>query len=135
MASIAGLHEHTAQYHPRELLASCRLGVILGALITADISCCRSQKATPFQWHPAVDVRGLPQLTHIVWLRQVNGLQQVKFKDILQHYKKQPQCRTEVFRTVIIEQSLDDHQAVKTGDIIEFYNSVLIPACKGFVLE
>ena len=65
----------------------------------------------------------------------MNGLRQVSFKEMLQHYKRQPQCKTDVFRTVIIEQSLDDLAVTKTGDIIEFYNSVLIPSLKSFVLE
>ena len=66
---------------------------------------------------------------------QVNGLRQASFKEMLQHYKKQPQCKPEVFKTVIIEQSLDDLTVSKTGDIIEFYNAVLIPTVKSFVLE
>lgn len=66
---------------------------------------------------------------------QVNGLHQASFKQMLQHYKKQPQCKPEVFRTVIIEQSLDELTVTRTGDIIEFYNAVLIPTVKQFVLE
>ena len=54
---------------------------------------------------------------------------------MLQHYKKQPQARPDVFRSVIIEQSPTDLTVSKTGDIIEFYNAVLIPNIKAFVLE
>ncbi|KAK9811088.1 hypothetical protein WJX73_001682 [Symbiochloris irregularis] len=66
---------------------------------------------------------------------KVYGLPQAKFKEILQHYKKQPQGRPDVFRQVVIEQSCDDQTAARTGDIIEFYNSVLIPVTKSFVLD
>ena len=54
---------------------------------------------------------------------------------MLQHYKKQPQARPDVFRSVIIEQNPGDLAVSKTGDIIEYYNAVLIPAIKAFVLE
>ena len=66
---------------------------------------------------------------------QVNSLKRISFKELLQHYKKQPQARPDIFRSVIIEQSPNDLAVTKTGDIIEFYNAVLIPAIKNFVLE
>ena len=66
---------------------------------------------------------------------QVNSLKRISFKEMLQHYKKQPQARPDIFRSVIIEQSPNDLAVTKTGDIIEFYNAVLIPAIKNFVLE
>lgn len=66
---------------------------------------------------------------------QVNSVKQASFKEMLQHYRRQPQCKTDVFRTVVIEQSLQDFTVTCTGDIIEFYNAVLIPSLKSFVLE
>lgn len=66
---------------------------------------------------------------------QVNSLSRISFKEMLQHYKKQPQARPDIFRSVIIEQTPTDLTVSKTGDIIEFYNVVLIPAIKSFVLE
>ena len=66
---------------------------------------------------------------------QVNSLKQISFKEIIQHYKKQPQAKTEIFRTVIIAQSDPDLMVSRTGDIIEFYNAVFIPTVKSFVLK
>ena len=66
---------------------------------------------------------------------QVNSLKQITFKEIIQHYKKQPQAKTDVFRTVVTAQSDPDLNVTKTGDIIEFYNAVFIPTVKSFVLK
>lgn len=66
---------------------------------------------------------------------QVNHLGQISFKEIIQHYKKQPQAKTDIFRTVIIAQSEPELAVSQTGDIIEFYNSVFIPTVKPFVLQ
>ena len=68
-------------------------------------------------------------------LLQVNTLKQISFKEIIQHYKKQPQCKTDIFRTVVIHQANPELVISKTGDIIEFYNVVFIPAVKAFVLR
>ena len=66
---------------------------------------------------------------------QVNHLKQISFKEIIQHYKKQPQAKTDIFRTVIIAQSEPELAVSQTGDIIEFYNTVFIPTVKPFVLQ
>ena len=68
-------------------------------------------------------------------LVQVNHLKQISFKEIIQHYKKQPQAKTDIFRTVIISQCELELSVEQTGDIIEFYNSVFIPMVKPFVLQ
>ena len=82
------------------------------------------------------DFQALTMLwVHLPSCVQVNSLKRISFKEMLQHYKKQPQARPDIFRSVIIEQSPNDLAVTKTGDIIEFYNAVLIPAVKNFVLE
>lgn len=73
--------------------------------------------------------------TNIAHGVQVNSLKQITFKEIIQHYKKQPQAKTEIFRTVVITQSDPDLMVSQTGDIIEFYNAVFIPTVKSFVLK
>ena len=45
------------------------------------------------------------------------------------------QAKIDIFRTVIIAQSEPDMAVTKTGDIIEFYNTVFIPTVKQFVLQ
>ncbi|KAK9815768.1 hypothetical protein WJX72_009183 [[Myrmecia] bisecta] len=66
---------------------------------------------------------------------KVNQLSQVSFKEIIQHYRRQPQAKSDIFRTVIIHQSEPDLQVQKTGDVIEFYNAVFIPTIKAFLLK
>ena len=73
--------------------------------------------------------------SNVMMVLQVNHLKQISFKEIIQHYKKQPQAKTDIFRTVIIAQSEPDMAVSHTGDIIEFYNSVFIPTVKPFVLQ
>ena len=63
-------------------------------------------------------------------LAQVNSLKLISFKEIIQHYKKQPQAKTDIFRTVVITQSDPELLVSKTGDIIEFYNAIFIPTVK-----
>lgn len=72
---------------------------------------------------------------HSIEVLQVNSLKQISFKEIIQHYKKQPQAKTDIFRTVVIAQSEPELVPSKTGDIIEFYNAVFIPTVKAFVLK
>ncbi|KAK9837434.1 hypothetical protein WJX81_002188 [Elliptochloris bilobata] len=74
-------------------------------------------------------------LSALYGVAKVHALRQVTFKDIIAHYKRQPQARTPVFRTVAITLTDPDLQVVKTGDVIEFYNAVFIPAVKAFVLR
>ena len=65
----------------------------------------------------------------------MNSLKQISFKEIIQHYKKQPQAKTDIFRTVAITQTGPELIVSKTGDIIEFYNAVFIATVKPFVLK
>ena len=44
------------------------------------------------------------------------------FRDIIYHYQKQPQCREDVFWTVILSQSDPELEVKQQGDIILFYN-------------
>lgn len=69
---------------------------------------------------------------------------EVTFRDIISHYRKQPHCRSHVFRTVLIDDAAatagggDPHHhheaAAGTGDVIRFYNQVFVPAAKGFLI-
>ncbi|GMH38323.1 hypothetical protein BSKO_06207 [Bryopsis sp. KO-2023] len=65
---------------------------------------------------------------------KVNQLN-VHFKDIIQHYRHQPQNRPVVFKTVVIQQSEPDLKPQKLGDIIEFYNKIFVPNLKSFLLS
>ncbi|KMZ75895.1 Retinoblastoma-related protein [Zostera marina] len=60
------------------------------------------------------------------------------FKEIINSYKKQPQCRPQVFRSVFIDWSTTGRDG-KTGqehvDIITFYNEVFIPSVKPLLIE
>ena len=58
----------------------------------------------------------------------------VKFTDVTHHYEKQPQCREEVFWTVILSQTDPELQPKRIGDIIEFYNETFVPEMKTFIL-
>ncbi|CAN1813540.1 Retinoblastoma-related protein [Linum perenne] len=55
------------------------------------------------------------------------------FKEIIFNYRKQPQCKPQVFRSVFVDWSTVHHNA-RTGqdhvDIITFYNEVFIPVAK-----
>ena len=59
----------------------------------------------------------------------------VPFRDIIYHYQKQPQCREEVFWTVVMSQSDPELEVITQGDIIAFYNKVFVPAVKQFLLS
>ena len=59
----------------------------------------------------------------------------VPFRDVIYHYQKQPQCREEVFWTVVVSQTDPELEVKQHGDIIQFYNDVFIPEIKTFLLE
>lgn len=59
------------------------------------------------------------------------------FKAIIYNYKKQPQCRTQVFRSVYVNWS-SLHNTKKGNehvDIVSFYNAVFIPSVKPLLVE
>ncbi|KAJ3681300.1 hypothetical protein LUZ60_015789 [Juncus effusus] len=60
------------------------------------------------------------------------------FKEIILNYRKQPQCKTQVFRSVFVHWP-SRSQKGKTGedyvDIITFYNEVFIPAVKPLLVD
>ncbi|XP_035822617.1 retinoblastoma-related protein 3 isoform X3 [Zea mays] len=63
---------------------------------------------------------------------------QLSFKEIVFGYRKQPQCKPQVFRSVYVHWPPTSHNG-KTGedhvDIITFYNEVFIPAVKPLLVE
>jgi retinoblastoma-like protein 1 len=59
----------------------------------------------------------------------------VPFREIIYQYEKQPQCREEVFWTVILTQTDPELEVKQQGDIIEFYNKVFVPEIKAFLLS
>ena len=59
----------------------------------------------------------------------------VPFRDVIYHYQKQPQCREEVFWTVVVSQTDPGLEVKQHGDIIQFYNDVFVPEIKTFLLE
>ncbi|KAL7171883.1 hypothetical protein ACSBR2_036525 [Camellia fascicularis] len=60
------------------------------------------------------------------------------FKEIIFNYRKQPQCKPQVFRSVFVDWSSARRHG-KTGqehvDIITFYNEIFIPAVKPLLVE
>ncbi|THU68115.1 hypothetical protein C4D60_Mb08t00490 [Musa balbisiana] len=60
------------------------------------------------------------------------------FKEIIYNYRKQPQCKPQVFRSVFVHWSSTNRNG-KTGeehvDIITFYNEVFIPSVKPLLVE
>nr|BAN18542.1 retinoblastoma-like protein [Volvox africanus] len=66
---------------------------------------------------------------------KVHKLTQVSFREIIAHYRKQPQAQQCIFRSVIIEQSNPDLQVAARADIIAFYNQVFVPSMKSFLLK
>ncbi|PIA41331.1 hypothetical protein AQUCO_02200027v1 [Aquilegia coerulea] len=60
------------------------------------------------------------------------------FKEIVYNYRKQPQCKPQVFRSVYVDRSSTRHNG-KTGqehvDIITFYNEVFVPSVKPLLVE
>ncbi|EEF32393.1 retinoblastoma-related protein isoform X2 [Ricinus communis] len=60
------------------------------------------------------------------------------FREIIYNYRKQPQCKPQVFRSVFVDWSSARHNG-RTGqdhvDIITFYNEIFIPAAKPLLVE
>ncbi|KAK1272313.1 Retinoblastoma-related protein [Acorus gramineus] len=60
------------------------------------------------------------------------------FKEIISSYRRQPQCKPQVFRSVFVAWPLA-HRSGRTGqehvDIITFYNEVFIPSVKPLLVE
>ncbi|KAK7261728.1 hypothetical protein RIF29_28046 [Crotalaria pallida] len=60
------------------------------------------------------------------------------FKEIINNYRKQPQCKPQVFRSVFVDWSLTRRKG-RTGqehvDIITFYNEIFIPSVKPLLVE
>ncbi|KAJ6799943.1 retinoblastoma-related protein isoform X1 [Iris pallida] len=60
------------------------------------------------------------------------------FKEIIYHYRKQPQCKSQVFRSVFVSWPSTSRNG-KVGqdhiDIITFYNEVFIPSVKPLLVE
>lgn len=60
------------------------------------------------------------------------------FKEIIYNYRKQPQCKPQVFRSVFIDWVSTRHNG-RTGsdhvDIITFYNEMFIPSVKPLLVE
>ncbi|KAK1375038.1 retinoblastoma-related protein [Heracleum sosnowskyi] len=60
------------------------------------------------------------------------------FKEIIFNYRKQPQCKPQVFRSVFVDWSAARRNG-KTGkdhvDIITFYNEIFIPAVKPLLMD
>ncbi|KAK1368287.1 retinoblastoma-related protein [Heracleum sosnowskyi] len=60
------------------------------------------------------------------------------FREIIYNYRKQPQCKPQVFRSVFVDWSAARRNG-KTGkdhvDIITFYNELFIPAVKPLLVE
>ncbi|KAJ0973519.1 hypothetical protein J5N97_021478 [Dioscorea zingiberensis] len=60
------------------------------------------------------------------------------FKEIIDNYRKQPQCKPQIFRSVYVNWPSTSHNG-KMGqehvDIITFYNEVFIPAVKPLLVE
>lgn len=60
------------------------------------------------------------------------------FKEIIVNYRKQPQCKPQVFRNIFIDgpsKNCCAKVAPKTVDIITFYNDVFIHSIKTFLLQ
>ncbi|WCJ39170.1 Retinoblastoma-related protein [Euphorbia peplus] len=60
------------------------------------------------------------------------------FREIICNYRKQPQCKPQVFRSVFVDWS-SARQNARTGqdhvDIITFYNEIFVPAAKSLLVE
>ncbi|XP_047325289.1 retinoblastoma-related protein [Impatiens glandulifera] len=61
------------------------------------------------------------------------------FREIIYNYRKQPHCKTQVFRSVFIDRSSTTHGNGRNKqdlvDIITFYNEVFIPTAKPLLVE
>ncbi|KAF6134022.1 hypothetical protein GIB67_038313 [Kingdonia uniflora] len=60
------------------------------------------------------------------------------FKEIIHHYRKQPHCKPQVFRSVFVDWSLTPRRS-KSGqehvDIIVYYNEFFIPSVKPLLVD
>ncbi|CAL0303645.1 unnamed protein product [Lupinus luteus] len=60
------------------------------------------------------------------------------FREIINNYRKQPQCKLQVFRSVFVDWSFT-HRKGRAGqehvDIITFYNEIFIPSVKPLLVE
>ncbi|KAL3130799.1 hypothetical protein ABBQ38_000136 [Trebouxia sp. C0009 RCD-2024] len=74
-------------------------------------------------------------LSAIYGVCKVAQLKQISFKQIINHYRRQPQAKSDIFRTVVLKQSEPELQVLQTGDVIAFYNSVFVPAVKTDLLR
>ncbi|KAL8138094.1 hypothetical protein V2J09_004095 [Rumex salicifolius] len=63
----------------------------------------------------------------------------VTFKEIIYNYRKQPQCKSQVFRSVFVDWTSTTHNNGRTGqdhvDIITFYNEIFVPSVKPLLVE
>nr|CAD1839013.1 unnamed protein product [Ananas comosus var. bracteatus] len=60
------------------------------------------------------------------------------FKEIIFNYRKQPQCKPQVFRSVFVHwpsTSLNEKTGEEHVDIITFYNKIFIPSVKPLLVE
>lgn len=62
---------------------------------------------------------------------------ELTFKEIILNYRKQPQCKPQVFRSVFVDWSSSrrNRQGQDHVDIITFYNEVFIPSVKPLLVE
>uniref|UniRef100_A0A803N6Z5 Retinoblastoma-related protein 1 n=3 Tax=Chenopodium quinoa TaxID=63459 RepID=A0A803N6Z5_CHEQI len=62
---------------------------------------------------------------------------ELTFKEIILNYRKQPQCKPQVFRSVFVNWSSSrrNRQGQYHVDIITFYNEVFIPSVKPLLVE
>ncbi|GMH15071.1 hypothetical protein Nepgr_016912 [Nepenthes gracilis] len=91
------------------------------------------------QWTPLFFNRHIDQIIlccfyGVAKISQLN----LTFKEIIYNYRKQPQCKPQVFRNVFVDWSSVRRNG-KAGqdhvDIITFYNEIFIPAVKPLLVE
>ncbi|XP_042501717.1 retinoblastoma-related protein [Macadamia integrifolia] len=88
-----------------------------------------SQKTTLF-FNRHIDQIILCSLYGVAKISQLN----LTFKEIIYNYRKQPQCKPQVFRSVFVDWS-STRRCGEHVDIITFYNEVFIPAVKPLLVE
>ncbi|XP_043724607.1 retinoblastoma-related protein isoform X2 [Telopea speciosissima] len=88
-----------------------------------------NQRTTLF-FNRHIDQIILCSLYGVAKISQLN----LTFKEIIYNYRKQPQCKTQVFRSVFVEWS-STRRCGEHVDIITFYNEVFIPAVKPLLVE
>ncbi|DBA83853.1 TPA: hypothetical protein ACH3X1_006367 [Trebouxia sp. C0004] len=74
-------------------------------------------------------------LSAVYGVCKVAQLKQISFKQIINHYRRQPQAKSDIFRTVVLKQTEVELQVLHTGDVIAFYNTVFVPAVKTDLLR